>query len=293
MCQIFIPIFYKPKPNKLKSIQLGWHPDNRIPKYQRLLNVSDGGDQHLLETENTMQTVQIEELYQAINDRYGLNLIPHALTYHAEEKRFRCAYEASEWVMGHPKKTYLIGNEPDGTYITGGNNLTMSEYADFYYQASKLIRVSDPKAYLVMGAWAGGVGEKNKPAHNENDMLLLYYRRYGKMDVQALSWHCYQKNSVTNPYPVNKLNRFADYAKEWKDNGWIDTTDIMLTEFGWYGLDEENNTPENCIAFMDNFIPKLRAHKQVRGFWWWEWGDGAMLLNGESLSNVGEHYKNI
>ena len=124
-------------------------------------------------------------------------------------------------------------------------------------------------------------------------MLSLYYRRYGKMDVQALSWHCYQKTSAKNPYPVNKMNKFADYVKKWKEHGWIDTTDIMLTEFGWYGLDEENNTPENCIAFMDDFIPKLRAHKQVRGFWWWEWGSGAMLLDGENLSSVGEHYKTI
>jgi len=293
MCQIFIPIFVKPKPDKLKSIQLGWHPDNRIPEYQRLLGVSDGGDQHLLEAENTMQTVQIEELYLAINVKYGLNLTPHALTYNATEKRFRYAYEASEWVVNHPKKIYLIGNEPDGVYITGGNDLTMSEYADFYYQASRLIRAGDPKAYLVMGAWAGGVGESYKPAHNEDDMLSLYYRRYGKMDVQALSWHCYQKTSAKNSYPVSKMNKFADYVKKWKGNGWIDTTDIMLTEFGWYGLDEENNTPENCIAFMDDFIPKLRAHKQVRGFWWWQWGKGSRLVINSELTEVGLHYKTI
>ena len=277
---------------KLHSLQLGYTKHNRIPAYQEALGLTGGGDQLLLAPENSMQTVQVVEFFDYWLDR-GLGIQPHVLTYSKAERRFTQEAEAIAWIKANPGKRYIIGNEPDGPYSGGGHDMTPSEYADFAHAAITLIKGADRSAYLIMAAWAGGVGEPSTPAHNENAMLSLYYGRYGMMDVRAVSWHSYQSGTYNRSYPADKLNRFASYARTWKSRGWIPSDDIILTEFGWYGFDTVNNTPENCIAFMDWFIPKLQAHEQVRAWYFWEWGASAMLMRNGEPTEVGLYYAGL
>jgi len=281
----FLPIFYG-KEKKIHSFQIGWQNDeNRVFAYQDALGLSGGFDQYLLADYDTI-TVQIEEWY----DWYSI-IQPHALVYNKTEKRFRREDEAISWIREHPGKRYIIGNEPDCDLSAwnGANLMSEGEYADFYFTASQLIRNADPTAYIIVGAWAGGIGESM--SHNEKDMLRIYCARYGMIDADAFSFHVYQNGEYDNSYPADKLAKFSQAVKEWKSLGWTDTTDILLTEFGWYGLDYAHNTTENCIKFMDWFIPKLQANKQVKGWYWWEWWNGSQLIINGEPTETGLHYK--
>lgn len=286
---VYIPFLIKGT-RKIHSFQIGWSPVNSVPAYEDALGLKGGGDQHLLETVNSMQCVQVEEWYAYWEQ---LCIDPHPLCYSQAEKRFRRENEAIAWIIANPGKRYIIGNEPDGGYAGGGNAMTEEEFADFLFASVTLIRNADPNAYLIMGGWAGGIAMESSFAHNEDHCLEIYNQKYGTLDVDALSWHSYQYGSFDNPYPVSKMNKFASYAKIWANRGWTRTTDICLTEFGWYGLDTKNNTPENCIKFMDWFVPQLKAHPQVTAYYWWWWGEGARLVKDGEPTEVGLHYSEL
>lgn len=287
----YFPIVAFPETKtKLHSLQLGWDRHNRIPLYEKALGLNGGGDQHLLDPANAMQTIQVEEWYA---HWWKLGLEPHILTYNKADQCFRYPEEAALWIKAHPGKRWIIGNEPDGSYEMGGCEMSPAEYAQFYWAASNLIRSADPTAYLIMAGWAGGVGEPAIDGNNEAVMLNYYYQNYGRMDVQAFSFHVYQRDRFDNPYPENKLKRFCKAASVWKDLGWCETDQALLTEFGWSGLDIPNNTANNCMKFMSWYIPKLRNHPQITGWYWWEWGAGAMLMKDGEPTDVGVLYSNM
>lgn len=283
-------------PDARFGIQLGWWHKRRVSSYQEALNLANtGGDAHLLEPENQMQMVQTEEWFEWYNGKYGRSrgdISPHVLSYSATERTFKHSAEAMAWIRANPGKTYLVGNEPDGPLNTGGHEMTEEEFAEFYYKASMLIRESDPTAFIVVGAWAGGIAEPGYRPHNENNMLRYYFEKYGQLDADALSWHYYQSKYYNNPDATSKLNNFAEYARLWKEKGWTNTDKIALTEFGWYGPDV-NNTPINCILFLEWFIPYLKDCDQCIFWYWWEWGRSATLVRNGVPTEVGLYYSRL
>jgi hypothetical protein len=283
---------------KIHSFQIGWDDESeRVFEYQDALGLTHGFDQHLLD-DYDLVTVQIEEWYLWYNLAYGDRrgtIAPHALTYNKAEKRFMLETEAIEWIQEHPNKWYVIGNEPDCDLSEGNeaNTMTEGEYAEFLHKSIQLIRGADPSAKIMVGAWAGGIGETPSFAHNENDMMKIYNSRYGELIVDGFSFHVYQRYSCNYAYPADKLRKFATFVKSWYDSGLATTSDVYLTEFGWYGIDYIGNTKENNICFMNWYIPQLRAHEQVKGWWWWEWGMGSLLIYNNEPTDVGRHYSEM
>lgn len=281
---IYFPIFYIPA-GKVHSIQLGWDKNDRVRLYEKALGLKSGFDQHLLDPASVIQTVHVEEWYDYWSK---LGIEPNILSYSKELQCFRYPEEAAAWIRAHPGKTWIIGNEPDGEYEMGGCQMSPEEYAEFYKVTSDLIRNEDPTAFLVMAGWAGGVGERIVGGNNEVSALGYYRRKYGEIDCQAFSFHAYQRSVYDNPYPLDKLNKFCEAVSAWK----LSTDKVYLTEFGWHGLDQYN-TPENCIRFMDWYIPHLRDHPQVLGWFWWEWNNGSLLMKDGVTTEVGKHYSSM
>lgn len=295
---VYIPIVHSggTKP-KIHSFQVGWDNEDRVEQYQDLLGLTGGFDQYLL-GDYPLITVQIEEWYTWYNLTYGEYrgvIEPHPLVYSKATRSFPREAEAIAWIQAHPGKSYIIGNEPDCDLSEGecANCLSEAEFADFLHKSIQLIRGADPKAYIIVGAWAGGIGEVPSFSHNENDMIKIYYSRYGSLKVDAFSFHVYQRDAFNNPYPVNKLSKFTQFAKIWKSKGWTDTTDTWLTEFGWSGLDSHNNTIANNIAFMDWYIPQLKANPQIKAYFWWEWNNGSMLVENGKATELGRYYSDM
>lgn len=292
---VYIPIVHSggTKP-KIHSFQVGWDNEDRVEQYQNLLGLTGGFDQYLL-GDYPLITVQIEEWYTWYNLTYGEYrgvIEPHPLVYSKATRSFPREAEAIAWIQAHPGKSYIIGNEPDGDLSEGNeaNTMSVNEYVEFYHKASRLIRRNDPTAKLIMGAWAGGVGEYVLPEHNEQEAILLYMGWYRDIpDIDGFSFHVYQRDNPDNRYPLDKLNQFTSYVNDWYRNGWTLTTNIVLTEFGWYGLDPAG-TPENCMKFLDWYVPRLKANPQVRAYYWWEWAAGSMLVFDGQPTELGRYY---
>jgi len=295
---VYLPIVHgggtKPK---IHSFQVGWDNEDRVEQYQNALGLQNGFDQHLL-GDYPLITVQIEEWYTWYNLTYGGArgvIEPHLLTYSKATRTFPREAEAIAWIQAHPGKSYIIGNEPDGDLSEGNeaNTMSVDEYVDFYHKASVMIRTADPTAKIILGAWAGGVGEYPLPEHNEQEFMSRYLCRYMDIpDIDGFSFHVYQHDKHDNPYPANKLDMFCSYVDDWYRNGWTLTRDVYLTEFGFYGPDPAGTT-ENCRAFMDWYIPYLRQHEQVKGYWWWEWALPSMLVIDGQATELGLYYKGL
>lgn len=278
---------------------------NNLNRYmEELLGLAPMGyDQHYLNAENHGQTVLVSEWY---DHHPWLKITKHALCYNKKLKRFDDESAASAWVAAHPGMEYYLGNEPDLQDSKAGIGMNAREYADFYHYASQIIRIADPSAYLCVAAWAAGIARYDRDSlvygptrENENDMLTYYFDRYGVIDAQAFSVHIYQSGTPTNPFAELKLNKFAEFTQAWKKAGMCTTDQFEVTEFGWNGNDrfEGEWTTENCINFMDWFIPKMALNSQVLNWHWWQWkGESNLVWPRDEtgiVTKTGEYYSHL
>ena len=296
MFRQFLPIVFGRRPDPRFAIQNGWgtRVSHLLEQERAMSLVHNAGHQHILAPELRTQTVQIKEWYDWYNAHNSNKLYPHALTYDVAEEKFMSRTAARDWIRNNRSKIYIIGNEPDLDYISGGHDMTIQQFAHFYKQSVDLIRSADSTAFVVMGAWARGVGLNPQLNHSEDRMLAYYVSKYGRLDANALSWHVYQAHHPHNTYPENKLANITHFAREWKNKGWTNTDKLILTEFGWSGWDPpEVRTKENSIAFLRWFVPKLKASPQNIRWHWWTWHTGSRMMIGGKLTKLGNEYKRL
>ncbi len=292
-------LFASPDPRF--SIQTGWdEPADWVlnAEAEAVLNLAhQGGHQHKLVTGNKMQTIHVKEWYDWYNPLYDPDIGYNALTWNKTTGAFvypgTGAGAAAAWVLAEHNAgrhhTYIIGNEPDLGYDSGGMDMDGAQMALMHYTAAILIRANCPDAFIMPAGWANGLGSGN---FDMEPFLSAHHTAHGTLDADAITWHVYQGGTYNDSYPVNKLNAFSEKAREWKAKGWTSTDKIVLTEFGWGG----STSADDCIAFMNWFVPYLKANPQVSRWHWWHYhGVGNILTDspGTAATTLGTRYKEL
>lgn len=321
----FSPYVPPAPPDDRFSKQVGWSEESTyIANAEITLGLThQGGHQHRLDADNQMQTINIDEWYttqfidisdpphtpQIWRSPYELwGMETHILNYNKTDGEFKHSIEAGDWIKTEHNAgrhhTYIIGNEPDLGYDSGGTDMTPAQWALMHKTAADLIRANcGSDAFIITAGWADGLGwvVPYNPRYDMGVFLSTYYGIYGTpLDADAIGWHTYQWGTPGHPFddshPVDKLIEFSAKAIEWNEtNHWTRTNNLVLTEFGWNsnGVDE---TPENTASFMTWFIPYLKANPQVLRWHWWHVYGASYLTgsNGTTITNpLGMNYKTL
>lgn len=85
---------------------------------------------------------------------------------------------------------YEVWNEPDLNVRIGAD-----EYGQFAYETAKAIKAADPKANIILGAFAGAVWENNAaPREFARQALTTFVRLGGRGLATAVTYHAYHPN---------------------------------------------------------------------------------------------------
>nr|MBC7245588.1 hypothetical protein [Chloroflexota bacterium] len=192
-------------------------------------------------------------------------------------------------VDANPGSLWMIGNEPECTYVPGGGNNTPQQYADAYHQLYTFIKERDPTAQIAIG----GVVQPTPLRLKWLDLVLEYYQTtYGQpmpvdvwnihnMILQELrgSWGCGIPKGLSENqgrlYTVDDNDNFAifrqhviDFRTWMRDRGQRDKP-LIISEYGvlmradWY----PQFSPARVSAFVNaTFDYLLTAHDDSLGY---------------------------
>lgn len=142
-------------------------------------------------------------------------------------------------------KEYEIWNEPDLNPL-----IEAAEYGRFAYETTKAIRAVDPKAGVILGAFAHAVWDEQKGRAFLRTSLGEFVKLGGRGYAQALTYHAYS-NNPDKVYAA--LPSFIEAVKA------ID--------------------PGIEVRQGENGAPSLnQQHYALRNYWWTEEGQAKWLL---------------
>jgi hypothetical protein len=209
-----------------------------------------------------------------------------------------------DWVLAHPGKIWIIGNEPD---MAGQDELTAAQYARMFHTYYQFISARDATARFAT-AGLGALAYTNWL--NDDiawwDQALAEYRSQFGTDMPIDIWncHCYAIAGDLDPNRVitDYFQPFRDYTKT-VQGGIYSDTEFWVTEFGLGGV-----CPELGSEYMEQICPRLEAIGVDRFFWFigpwpggWDPGfndvallgpDGSPTVLGQTYSQLANNYPN-
>jgi hypothetical protein len=184
-----------------------------------------------------------------------------------------------DWVVGHPGRTWLIGNEPDRV---GQDNLTPSEYATMYWYFYYLIKGTDPSAAVAIGgisqAPAGGYDHGWDWADAALSVWKTTYPETPTMPIDVWNFHYYHFGTDYSFAEVQEpINTWIQWIKTTR-NGAYGSTPIWLTEWGkpdgWLNPSAHGDHLPNdqldprLIGLMRNWASWMASEGSISRWFW-------------------------
>ena len=201
----------------------------------------------------------------------------------------------ASWVTAHPGKTWIISNEPDGL-----DYLTADQYARMFHCYYTFIKPLDPTARFAIGALSGQYNAAGL-AYLKNwyqPALTSYQTQFGtNMPIDIWNFHEYCPGSQTED-PDRIINELVTPFIQWchtVQGGAYASCPVWITECPvsvWI----DALSPENMIAFMQLYMPRLEQAGIEKWFWFvsndWDGNLGSCALTDQSgqVTSVGAAY---
>ena len=206
------------------------------------------------------------------------------------------------WVLAHPGKVYLIGNEPNNPDLQAGDGMTPPSYARMYHTYYAFIKALDPTAKIAVGGLVAtsDTNSFNASTNWWNQVLEEYRTQFGtEMPVDIWNNHCYSFTGSLDPDRI-----IADYFVPFRQ--YVDTVsggmyagkEIWCTEYG-VGMWSTPLHPDYMAEFVQQLCPRLEASGAVDRFFWflgpWSatWRDSALLDQEGNPTVVGVAYSQL
>jgi hypothetical protein len=246
---------------------------------------------------NSLQTTNIANMVRPC--RYWLHVgVDHrAHGYHEDTDTIDDPVTFGQWVIDHPGKIWIIGNEPD--MGEGQDGLTPDEYARMFHRYYDFIKVQgrDPTARFAtagLGALAY-TSWLTDDIHWWNQALSSYQSQFGTdMPIDIWNGHCYAIAGDMDPDRVmaDYFEPFYEYTRTVSEGIYADT-EFWITEFG--------STGELITDFMSQICPRLEALGVDRFFWflgpWSNWDPNfqktALLGADGTPTPLGQAYRDL
>jgi len=201
----------------------------------------------------------------------------------------------AEWVLAHPGRIWLIGNEPD---LPTQDDITQDQYARMFHKYYKFISSLDPTAqFAIAGIYGGDYNGAIERCTNWLTAVLDSYRlQFGEdMPIDIWNIHVYATPNTLDPWKVMDefVNPFCEWVKT-VNGGIYENCPIWITEFGvalWSG----DMSRENIRDFMDVFCRLLEGSDVDKWFWFigysgGEWQATSLIYPWPEPSILGEKY---
>jgi hypothetical protein len=193
------------------------------------------------------------------------------------------------WVLAHPGKVYIIGNEllcPEPC----GSGVTAAEYAAWYADAWATIKALDPSArvapYGPMGTQAA-----RELAEDVWDAYITLTGGPMPADFYPIHWYPWYPG-YNHQAEVAGLEAHVAWFESHRGTKWNGPKDYWLTEYGrptW-----EFEIPEQeLLDFMEQFTTYLMTNEVGISHWaWWPHSEAALVTN-DQRAPLGQCYYNM
>jgi len=230
------------------------------------------------------------------NHYYDVVGIPHRWWgYNQDTDEINDPVQFDQWVLDHPGKVWIIGNEPD---LNSQDGLTKEQYAHMYKLYYDFIRSRDASAKFCIGAITGGstTDSLNYTKGWYQDVLDFYESTYSEpMHIDIWNIHSYCGPSQIED-PNQPIQDFVTPFVNWchtVDGGRYADAEVWITELPigeWMGALSE----EWIVWFAQRYLPRLEQAGIDRWFWFvsrdsGEWATVA-LVKSYGVSPIGQAY---
>jgi hypothetical protein len=206
------------------------------------------------------------------------------------------------WVVAHPGKVYLIGNEPNNPDLAAGDGMTPPSYARMFHTYYTFIKALDPTAKIAVGGLVATADTNSFNATTNwwNQVLSEYRNQFGvEMPVEIWNNHCYAYVGSLDPDRIiaEYFAPFRQYVNT-VSGGIYAGEEIWCTEYG-VGMWSTPLHPDYMAEFVQQLCPRLEASGAVDRFFWflgpWEstWRDSALLDQQSVPTVVGVAYSQL
>jgi len=290
---VYLPVIIKSPADPRYDYAGGWGSSCCQNEIDILGLKGIGWNQHYLISENGTQTFQVSEWYDE-------NEYPkHACLWSKTTDSLVTPGDCTAWIQANPGQVWIIGNEPNLLLSEGGSQLSYQEYAELFYEASALIRAADPTAQIALADVGGGRFYEgcalDAPYTWLQNAIMNHKNRYGvPMAIDIWTIHVYNKTTPSIVEETFKIECFRQNAQTLKNMGyWTGNYQAWITEFGWYGYDEANQSYANVSQYMVDFTTWLEGRSDVTRWFWWPWGSGTALVSGGQPTALGNLYSSL
>ncbi len=171
-----------------------------------------------------------------------------------------------QWVLGHPGRIWIIGNEPNASSQDG---LTPDQYARMFKTYYDFIRPRDPTARFAVAGLAYMADAASLAAQiSWWDQALASYRTQSGAPMPIDIWNCHAYVAIGSLDPDRMIRDFLDPFRRYTrtvEAGLYADSELWITEFGvpsW-------STPLDPV-YINEFIEQLcpRLETRVERFFW-------------------------